>query len=86
MNKNYHAIIGITKSGMYYGIIKYDVFGDKSYMAFVGSSQDFTANGVLHYLHGHGVPYTNVTVSKEVWYEEENNLFFVQRKLQRTCV
>jgi hypothetical protein len=59
---NLHGEIGCTNSGMFYGTIKEDVFGDGSFMPTVGVTQDFTVAGVQHYLHGHGVPYQNVIV------------------------
>jgi len=62
MNKNYYAEIGCTNSGMFYGTIKEDIFKDKSFMPTISGCQDFTCAGVHHFLHGHGVPYNNITV------------------------
>ena len=62
MNKDLYATIRCTKNQMFYADIKHDVFSDRSYLETIGGCQDFTQAGVLHYLHGHGVPYDNITV------------------------
>ena len=61
-----HGEIGVTPAGMFYGTVKEDVFGDGSLMQPEGGCQDFTPEGVKHYLHGHGVPYNNITVMGEI--------------------
>lgn len=62
MNKNYYATIECLENQMFFCVIKEDVFNDGSFMAIVGAVQDFTQAGVMHYLHGHGVPYNNISV------------------------
>lgn len=61
MNNDYFARVGCTRSGMFYGDIKQRVFDD--YFVSIGAIQDFTMAGVLFYLHGHGVPYDNITIN-----------------------
>lgn len=59
MNKNYYAVIGCYDNGMYYGRI---VEKWEGLEFFIGATQDFTCAAVQQYLHGHGVPYNNITV------------------------
>ena len=62
MNQDYFAQVGCTESGMFYGQIKKLIFDN--YYVLIGGTQDFTMSGVLHYLHGHGVPYNNITMEQ----------------------
>ena len=62
MNKNLYATISCLDNQMFFATITEDVFGDGSFKTITGATQDYTRAGVLHYLHGHGVPYNNITV------------------------